>query len=519
MAKSYRPVDRNQVFLLPPDMSEWLPPNHLVWFIIDSIEQMNTTAFHRAAKLGGVGRQGYDPDMLITLFVYAMANGVSSSRKIEKLCQTDIAFRIICAQDTPDHTTLARFRQTHEKALTDMLGQSLELAANLEMLKFGVVALDGTKIQGNASISANKRKETLDKLAQKYVTEGIEADKTEDAQHDKDENSNPPDFPVDRSNRRRRIQEALKVVEERQQKRDANPERLAKLKADADRASTRYEETHARHLRLYEQSLQAQNAGERAPGRRRKHPDITARIERLRVVRDNTEKRYRDATDPQPEPEASSMGSRHRSARKKQPTANLTDPESRIMKIRNGWVQGFNCQTAASENGFILVARATNDPTDVGQFTSTMDELTELAATLNNRSTPRKPLEINTLLADAGYDNFENFNAPGPERLIAARDGTNVHRHCTEQIGECECPDNAVTRERTREYLATTEGKALYNKRAHTIEAPHAWLKDGRGLRRFARRGLNAAQAELSLASATTNLLTIFRRKTHAPAL
>lgn len=189
------------------------------------------------------------------------------------------------------------------------------------------------------------------------------------------------------------------------------------------------------------------------------------------------------------------------------------------MKTRNGWVQGFNCQTAASENGFILVARATNDPTDVRQFIPTMDELTELAATLNKRSTLEKRLQIDTLLADAGYDDFKNFNAPGPSRFIAARDGTNLHRHCTEQIGECECPDEAVARERTREYLATDEGKALYNKRAHTIEAPHAWLKDGRGLRRFARRGLSAAQAELSLASATTNLLTIFRRKTQAPAL
>lgn len=96
MAKGYRRVDRDQPFLLPPSMTDWLPEDHLVWFVIAAVQRMDTTAFHRRAKLGSTGRRGYDPDMLVTLFVYAMAHGQTSSRQIERLCATDVAFRIIC---------------------------------------------------------------------------------------------------------------------------------------------------------------------------------------------------------------------------------------------------------------------------------------------------------------------------------------------------------------------------------------------------------------------------------------
>ena len=140
MAKGYRPVDREQEFLLPPSMLDWLPDDHLVWLLIAAVERMDTARFHPSVKLGGVGRQGYDPNMLLTLFIYAMAHGVRSSRRIEQLCQTDVAFRIICAGDAPDHTVLARFRQRHQDGLVDLLTQTLLLAAELGMVSLGVVA-------------------------------------------------------------------------------------------------------------------------------------------------------------------------------------------------------------------------------------------------------------------------------------------------------------------------------------------------------------------------------------------
>ena len=160
---------------------EWLPADHLVWFVIEAVDRLDTSAFHRHAKLGGVGRRGYDPQMLLTLLVYAMAHGESSSRQIERLCHSDVAFRIICAQDAPDHTVLARFRKRHQQALTDLLTQSLELAAELGMVSLGVVAFDGTKIAGNASRDANRSQGHLRKLAEEYLREVAATDEAEDA--------------------------------------------------------------------------------------------------------------------------------------------------------------------------------------------------------------------------------------------------------------------------------------------------------------------------------------------------
>lgn len=181
MAKGYRAVDREQEFLLPPAMSEWLAEDHLVWFVIAAVQRLDTSAFHRKARLGGVGRRGYDPDMLLSLFVYAMAHGESSSRRIERLCETDVAFRIICACDVPDHTVLARFRQDHEQALAELLTQSLVLAAELGMVSLGVVAFDGTKIAANASKDANRSEEYLRELAEGFVSTVAGTDEAEDA--------------------------------------------------------------------------------------------------------------------------------------------------------------------------------------------------------------------------------------------------------------------------------------------------------------------------------------------------
>ena len=103
MAKGYRPVVRDQQFLLPPDMREWLPASDPVWLLIDLVEGMDTSAFHGERRIGGAGRAGYDPDMLLTLVVWGWLQGVRSSRRIERSCGRDVGFRVICAGDAPDH--------------------------------------------------------------------------------------------------------------------------------------------------------------------------------------------------------------------------------------------------------------------------------------------------------------------------------------------------------------------------------------------------------------------------------
>ena len=181
MAKGYRPVDRDQPFLFPPDMREWLPADHRVWLVITVVDQhLDTSAFYARRKTGGAGTAGYDPDMLVTVLVWAYAHGVTSSREIERLCGTDVAFRVICAGNLPDHSTVARFRGDFPEAAASLLAEVLKLCARLGMGKLGVVALDGMKIAANAPEAANRTEDTLAKLAKETVAAHAAADAAED---------------------------------------------------------------------------------------------------------------------------------------------------------------------------------------------------------------------------------------------------------------------------------------------------------------------------------------------------
>src|SRR6201989_1932997 len=181
MAKKYRPVDRDQAFLLPPDMREWLPAGHPVHLVITAVEDhLDTSAFHAGRRTGGAGTAGYDPDMLATVLVWAYAHGVTSSRRIEELCRTDVAFRLICAGNLPDHSTFARFRSDFPDATAAFFTGVLVLCARLGMGRLGTVALDGTKIAASASKAANRTEKRLRELAEEAVAAHAAADAAED---------------------------------------------------------------------------------------------------------------------------------------------------------------------------------------------------------------------------------------------------------------------------------------------------------------------------------------------------
>src|SRR6202167_6338823 len=207
MAKGYRPVDRDQPFLLPPDMREWLPASHPVWLVIEAVRLMDTSAFHARRRTGGAGRAGYDPDMLAALLIWAYANGVTSSRLIERLCCQDVAFGVVCAGDAPDHATVARFRQQFAGTAAALFAEVLALCGRLGMGKVGVVALDGTKIGANASKDANRTKAGLRKIAEEIAARHAEADADEDARHGKGRRGD--DDPGDPSTRAGRVAAAL----------------------------------------------------------------------------------------------------------------------------------------------------------------------------------------------------------------------------------------------------------------------------------------------------------------------
>jgi transposase len=151
MPQNFIDCAREQTFLMPPDVREWLPEGHLAWFVLDSVEELDLAPFYAAYRADGHGRAAYEPSMMVAVLLYAYARGVRSSRAIERACVEDVACRVIAAHQRPDHATIARFIQRHERALADLFGEVLVLCADAGLATVGVIAIDGTKVHANAN--------------------------------------------------------------------------------------------------------------------------------------------------------------------------------------------------------------------------------------------------------------------------------------------------------------------------------------------------------------------------------
>jgi transposase len=147
MAQNFLGCDREQSLLLPPDLRDWLAEDHVAWFVIEAIEELDLEPFYAAYRADGHGRAAHDPKMMLALLVYAYCVGERSSRGIERRCREDVAFRVVCANQLPDHATIARFRVRHQQALAELFGQVLGLCAEAGLVRPGVIAVDGSKLR------------------------------------------------------------------------------------------------------------------------------------------------------------------------------------------------------------------------------------------------------------------------------------------------------------------------------------------------------------------------------------
>lgn len=163
MAYDFVSADRGQRFLLPPDMADWLPEDHLAWFVIEVVDQVDLGRFRRSYREDGHDRPAYDPAVIIALLLFAYCTGVRWSRVIERRCVEDVAFRVLTGNLCPDHVPIARFRNRHADAQAEVFIDSLQLCAEAGLVRLGVVALDGTKIGSDASADANRTLEELTK--------------------------------------------------------------------------------------------------------------------------------------------------------------------------------------------------------------------------------------------------------------------------------------------------------------------------------------------------------------------
>ena len=204
-----------------------------------TVEVLDTSAFDKSRRLGGAGSAGYDPRMLLALLVYAYCGGVRSSRQVERLCSTDVAFRVLCAQDVPDHCTIARFRADCQDAFCELFTQVLLIAGRAGLARFGTVAIDGTKIVANASIDANRSHEWLASQVADMVAQAGRIDAAEDATQDGDRVDRVPAPLGDRTQRAQRIrQAAVEVAAQRRQRERADQAREAAALARRRRSET-----------------------------------------------------------------------------------------------------------------------------------------------------------------------------------------------------------------------------------------------------------------------------------------
>jgi transposase len=529
MAKGYRPVDRDQPFLFPPDMREWLPPDHPVWLVIRAVdEHMDTSAFHAGRRTGGAGTAGYDPDMLVTVLVWAYAHRVTSSREIERLCGTDVAFRVICAGNLPDHVTFARFRADFPEAVGDFFAQVLVLCARLGMGKLGIVALDGMKIAASASKAANRTEEGLDRLAAETVAAHAAADAAEDELFGAGRRGD--EVPGDAWSPRRRdgrIAAALAGLRaEREAAEAAEAARAEAYRArrqageragcpPASAAVAEAEENLAR-VRAARAAELAELEERYAAGQpRRGRPagvDDHCRVRQAQAKVEAAKARAAEAERKAAEREANRKGPG--------PVRNITDPDSRLMPVRGGgFIQGYNAQNVPSEDGLIIATELTDDPVDC-QWFEPMTEKAEQAAALIEAHRPAAsagPVPagqdqdggtgggIGLALADAGYCSEANLTCPGPDRLIATGKGRDLEK-------AARAPDSqgpgwgGPAIQAMRERLKTPDGIAAYRQRGHIAETPHGQIKHNMGIRQLSVRGKRKASAEWEFICAVHNL-------------
>ena len=462
MGQNFVGCDREQELLLPPSLREWLPEGHLAWFVIDAVAAMSLDAFYASYRADGHGRAALDPSMMLTLLLYAYSTGQRSSRAIERRCSDDVAFRVITANQTPDHATIARFRVRHQQALGELFGEVLALCAKAGLVSVGVIALDGTKLRANASDRGNRE---YQRIAEEILAEADELDAQEDARFGERRGDELPAELSNSNDRRQRLRDARHALEAERaaRQRPVPGDRRGRLLMARDRL----EEDHALETRVIEEHNVWRATGVASDGSRRMS-------------------RAPGQLDPPPAPTGQ---------------ANTTDPDSRKVKATRGYLQGYNAQAVTTEQQIVIAAELTIE-TDVAQLAPMIDHARR---ELTGSGIQEQP---GTVLADAGYWNaahIEKLTAEGCQVLVPP-DALKAGKPRPGRVGGLYTA--------MREALSTDTGAGLYSQRQWMVEPVFADIKFNRRADRFQRRGRAACRSEWRLITATHNLLKLYRHST-----
>jgi transposase len=461
MGKCFRSDDLNQALLLPPSLHDGLPEKHLARFLVDVVDALDLRAIHASYdEKDGRGQAAYAPAMMVRVLLYGYCTGTYSSRKMQAKTYEDVAFRYLAADEHPDHSTLAEFRQRHLEALAALFTQGLQLCQKAGLVKLGHVAIDGTKIQGNASkhkaMSYERMGETEKKLkaeveALLQFAEAVDA--VEDDQYGKGKSGD--ELPAELARRESRRAQI----------------RAAKAELESEARQKAEEKKAAAEARIAERREQEARTGKKAGGR-----------------------------DPQaPDPEQAAPDAKAQRS--------FTDPESRIMPSgsqKGSFLQGYNAQAAVDGKAQVIVAaEVTQQTTDNHQLLPMLEQV--------EQNVGARPEAVS---ADSGYWNpeqVEKILVQGIDLHVAT--GKQKHGETSKSVSEdpIYSGPELTLRERMKRKLKTEVGRNLYRMRKAIVEPVFGQIKEWRGFRRFLLRGVRKVRAEWKLICLTHNLLKLFR--------
>jgi transposase len=449
MAQNFIRPDRDQVFLMPPDMREWLPEDDLAWLVLDAVGQCDLSGFTAVYREDGQGAPAFDPTMMVALLLYGYCHGVRSSREVERRCVRDVAFRVIAGGLRPDHATIARFRARHEAGLQGLFTEILRLCAEAGLVRLALLAVDGTKVGADACWSANRTLEQLEaELAEASAAMLADAAATDAVEDERFGPARGDELPGPLRTR---------------------TGRLARL-------------SEARERLLAEQQAR-----------------VEAQQAKLDAWQARRAARLRGGAKPADAPPTGSANSGSPLR------ANATDPQARTVRSKNTMIVGYNAQAVVTVDQLIVGATVLQKEVDRNVLHDVLDTARDQL-----QAAGVKP-KLHTVVTDSGYVTEAAFAQAHQNkiRLLAplSKD-TRLMREGGDPAGGKDLtrrPETARGQRRLRHW----RGRADYKQRGRTVEPVFGQLKTRQQMTRFSRRGITAATSEWHLAAAAHNLLKL----------
>jgi len=522
MAVNVREADRDQLLLMPPSVADWLPEGHLAWFVLDTVKELDLAGFYASYRADGRGGATYDPEAMLAVLLYAYCTGERSSRRVEARLAEDVAYRVLAANQHPDHATLARFRRRHERAIAELFVQVLHLCSEAGLIDTGIIAIDGTKMEADASYFANRTKA---QLVDEILRQAEETDAEEDERFGERRGDELPEQWASRSGRRERIRQALRQIED-QVPRDYETKMAARAAQEAEMGRKLGGRKLSPTLRRRPNAANVTDPDSAVMKGKGPSPvqgynaQAAATVGQIVVAAEVTNAPV-DASNFVPITTA--IDTMLDQAGHEQPVGTIVADA--------GYFSTHNA--TAATNADVLIATGTKR-SDGGHRPLSLERRFVIERVHNGELTLRQGAELLGIsypwfvTMAKHYTSDKEGVVASPEQRQAVIERVDAGelslRAAAREVGLSDLkirqlverhraglPDPALVRHQMEEKLADPVNQARYKKRQSSIEPVFGNIKANRGYRRFSRRGLEAVNSEWRLICASHNLLKLRR--------